>query len=140
MLKAAISPGFAAVLAVLAMPAAASGASVCKQDNAMADRGKTTIIRSGTGNTATIVRRDDPDGTIRLEQHGRDHAALAVQSGSGEKLAISQSGASASAEVAQSGTCNDTELAQAGAGNTARVTQSGSGNTAVVRQGPAREN
>lgn len=114
-------------------------AEACAGEKAMADHGKTTIIRSGTGNTATIVRHNDADGTIRLEQHGKNHAALAVQSGSGEKLAISQSGSSAQASVSQDGACNDTELAQAGSGNIATVTQSGRGNRVVVRQGPERK-
>jgi minor curlin subunit len=132
---------FSAVLVALSLSAAAQAkADACPGEVAMTDRGKTTIIRSGAGNTATIVRKDDADGTVRLEQHGENHAALAVQSGTGEKLSISQSGSSGAASVNQNGACNDTELAQAGSGNSARVTQNGNGNRAVVRQGPQREN
>ena len=124
----------------LCLPAAAqAGPGVCPGDSSMAhDTRGTTVIRSGSGHSHTIVQ-DDPDGTLRLEQHGRDHAAIAVQQGQGGKLAIDQSGASASAEVNQGGACNAAELAQAGAGNRAAVTQSGSGNRVVVRQGPAKE-
>ena len=104
------------------------------QDNA----GRTSIVRSGTGHTATI-RRTDENGTIHLEQHGRDHATLAVQSGDGSRLVIDQRGATAEADVAQDGACNDTQLSQAGAGNRATVSQSGSGNRVVVRQGPSKE-
>ena len=91
----------------------------------MADNGAergTTIIRSGSGHTATVTRTD-PDGTIHLEQHGEDHAAVTVQSGSGGRLVIDQRGASAEAEVTQDGACNATELAQAGAGNRAAAAQ-----------------
>ncbi len=85
------------------------------------------------------VVRNDPDGTIRLEQRGKDHATLAVQSGTGEVLDIRQSGSSAEADVVQDGACNTTELAQSGEGNRATVSQSGSGNRVVVRQGPSKE-
>ena len=67
----------ALVLIGLCLPAAAGAAETCPGDHSMADqdRGKTTVIRTGTGNTATIVRHD-PDGTIHLEQHGKDNATL----------------------------------------------------------------
>ena len=84
--------------AALLAPAAAQAASPgCSGGTSMVDsarEGRTTIVRSGTGHTAMITRTD-PDGTVHLEQHGQDHATLAVQSGDGSKLAIDQRGASA---------------------------------------------
>ena len=84
--------------AALGVPAAAqAGSAACTGDGIMADNGAergTTIIRSGSGHTATVTRTD-PDGTIHLEQHGEDHAAVTVQSGSGGRLVIDQRGASA---------------------------------------------
>ena len=50
--------------------------------------GSTTIVRSGTGHSATVTR--DGSGTVRVEQKGRDHATLAVQSGDGSRLDIAQ--------------------------------------------------
>ena len=76
----------ALVLGGLCLPAVAGAAGTCPGDHPMADSAKTTIIGSGTGNTAPIVRTNDAEGTLRLEQQRKDHAALAVQSGSGEKL------------------------------------------------------
>ena len=73
--------------------------------------GRTTTVRSGTGHTSQIEQHD-PQGTIHLEQHGKDHVAMAVQSGNGDRLIIDQTGAHASADVAQSGACNDTTLSQ----------------------------
>jgi hypothetical protein len=115
--------------------AAENVSAVCK-DIAMTDpklAGRVTIIRSGSGHKATVVR-NDADGTILLEQHGKDHAALSVQSGTGERLVIRQSGAQASADVSQDGSCNATEIDQSGAGNRAVTTQSGSNNRVVIRQ------
>lgn len=136
---------FSARLALFAagvcLPAAAAqaGSGSCPGENFMAEETRgTTVIRSGSGHSHTVVQ-DDPDGTLRLEQHGKDHAALAVQQGQSGKLAIEQSGSSASAEVTQGGACNATELAQSGNGNRATVTQSGNGNRVVVRQGPSKE-
>lgn len=133
-------PGYLPLLAAaLAAPAVSQAASPsCDGESDMAARPGVTVVRSGTGHSATLTRTDE-DGTIHLEQHGRDHAALAVQSGDGSKLVIEQSGASAEAEVAQDGACNATELAQSGERNRAVVRQSGSGNRAVVRQGPSKE-
>ena len=73
----------------------------------------TTFIRTGIGHTA-VVSRTDPDGTVHIEQHGKDHASVAVQSGSGGDLRIDQSGASAHADVSQDGECNATHLSQSG--------------------------
>jgi len=125
--------------AALAAPAASQAASPsCDGESTMAPQPGITVVRSGSGHSAAITRADE-DGVIHLEQHGRDHAALAVQSGDGSKLVIEQSGASAEAEVTQGGACNATELAQSGNGNRAVVSQSGSGNRVVVRQGPSKE-
>ena len=124
--------------AILAPAAAQAASPTCDGDDAMPAQGQTTIVRSGSGHTATITRTD-PDGTIHLEQHGEGHAALAVQQGSGGQLAIGQRGSSAEAEVVQGGACNAAELAQAGEGNRAVVSQSGSGNRVVVRQGASKE-
>lgn len=127
------------LVAALAVPAVSQAASpTCDGESTMAPQPGTTVVRSGSGHSATLTRTDE-DGTIHLEQHGRDHAALAVQSGDGSKLVIEQSGASVEAEVTQGGACNATELAQSGEGNRAVVGQSGSGNRAVVRQGPNKE-
>ena len=53
--------------AALGVPAAAqAGSAACTGDGIMADNGAergTTIIRSGSGHTATVTRTD-PDGTI----------------------------------------------------------------------------
>ena len=125
--------------AALAVPAVSQAASpTCDGEGSMAPQPGITVVRSGSGHSAAL-KRTDTDGTIHLEQHGRDHVALAVQSGDGSKLVIEQSGASAEAEVTQGGACNATELAQSGKGNRAVVSQSGSGNRAVVRQGPNKE-
>jgi len=127
------------LVAALAVPAASQAASpTCDGEGSMAPQPGVTVVRSGSGHSATLTRTDE-DGTIHLEQHGRDHAALAVQSGDGSKLVIEQSGASAEVEVAQGGVCNAAELAQAGENNRAVVSQSGSGNRVVVRQGPSKE-
>lgn len=119
----------------------ASSSSVCSGVVAMSNdhpEGRTTIVRSGIGHTATVSQHDS-QGTLHLEQHGQDHAVIAVQSGNGDRLVIDQQGTSAQADVAQSGTCNDTALTQLGEGNDAQVRQSGNGNRAVIRQGPTRE-
>lgn len=128
------------LVAALAVPAVAQAASSsCDGEGSMAPQPGVTVVRSGSGHSASLTRAD-ADGTIHLEQHGRDHAALAVQSGDGSKLVIEQSGgASAEAEVTQGGACNATELAQSGNGNRAVVSQSGSGNRVVVRQGLSKE-
>ncbi len=127
------------LVAALAVPAVSQAASsTCDGEGSMAPQPGITVVRSGSGHSATLTRTDE-DGTIHLEQHGRDHAALAVQSGDGSKLVIDQSGASAEAEVTQGGVCNAAELAQSGKGNRAVVSQSGSGNRVVVRQGPSKE-
>ena len=127
------------LVAAVAAPAVAQAASpTCDGESSMAPQPGITVVRSGSGHSATLTRTD-ADGTIHLEQHGRDHAALAVQSGDGSKLVIEQRGASAEAEVTQGGGCNATELAQSGKGNRAMVSQSGSGNRVVVRQGPSKE-
>ena len=119
--------------------AAQAETQVCPGDNSMAeDTRGTTVIRSGSGHSHTIVQ-EDPEGTLRLEQHGKGHAALAVQQGQGGKLSIEQSGASASAEVTQGGACNKTSLAQTGRGNRATFSQTGNGNRVVVRQGGRQE-
>ncbi len=134
-------PARLALLAAgLCFPASAqAGVATCSGENSMAgDARGTTVIRSGSGHSHLIVQ-NDADGTIHLEQHGKDHAAVAVQSGSGEGLSIEQSGSSATAEVVQDGACNDARLTQSGAGNVATVQQSGSGNRVVVRQGPQRK-
>jgi hypothetical protein len=134
-----ITGSLSLLAAALLAPAAAQAASpACTGDNAMLAAGQTTIVRSGSGHTATVTRTD-PDGTIHLEQHGEGHAALAVQSGRGGRLVIDQRGTSTDAEVTQDGACNAAELAQSGEGNRAVVSQSGSGNRAVVRQGPNAE-
>jgi hypothetical protein len=104
----------------------------------MAPQPGITIVRSGSGHSATL-KRTDANGTIHFEQHGRDHAALAVQSGDGAKLVIDQSGVSAEADVAQGGACNVTELTQAGEGNRATVRQQGRGNSVVIRQGQTKD-
>lgn len=130
----------------LAAIAAALGGSVatpphpCMQGKAGAgaESGKTTVIRTGSGHSATIVR-SVPDGTIRLEQRGKDHAALAIQSGRDEDLSISQEGSSSSADVTQDGACNRAELEQVGSRNAATLRQKGSGNRVVVYQGRKRE-
>ena len=125
--------------ATTAAPAETSSGATCQGATTMPnhrDRDGVTIVRTGTGHSADLVRTDG-DGTVHLEQHGRDHAAMSVQSGNGDRLTIDQRGASASADVTQTGACNDTALVQNGADNTATVRQSGSGNRAVVRQGPA---
>ncbi|GGD89080.1 hypothetical protein GCM10011515_05950 [Tsuneonella deserti] len=129
----------ALLAAILAMPAASVAASPsCPGDKTMQSQEPgVTIVTDGSGNRRTTVQ-NDPEGTIRLEQHGKDHAALAVQSGSGSKLDISQSGASARADVVQGGACNAARLSQSGSGNRATIVQSGGGNHAVVRQGPAK--
>ncbi len=130
---------FPALLAAgLALPAAANdGASPsCAGENGMAsERAGVTIDTTGSGHSRMVVQTD-PDGTVRLGQHGKDHSAVAVQQGSGGSLAIEQSGASARADVVQGGACNAAQLSQSGAGNRATVTQSGNGNRVVVRQGP----
>jgi minor curlin subunit len=129
---------FAASLAVPATAGSGSAPS-CAGDGKMSQHQPgVTVVSSGAGHHRTIVQ-DDPDGTIRLEQHGAGHSALAVQSGDGSALAIDQSGASAEADVVQNGACNATSLSQAGASNRASVVQSGSGNRVTVRQGPAKE-
>lgn len=130
-----------AILATaLAPPAAAQSSSKpCEGNPEMTDRSSkgSTIIRSGTGHRA-LVRREG-DGTVRVEQHGKDHAALAIQSGDGSSLYIDQSGHMADADVRQRGKCNSTELAQSGSGSRATVDQTGSSNRAVVRQGSREE-
>lgn len=127
------------LVAALAAPAVSQAASPsCDGESGMAPQPGITVVRSGSGHSATLTRTDE-DGTIHLEQHGRDHAALAVQSGDGSQLVIDQRGASAEAEVTQGGACNATELAQSGKGNRAVVSQSGSGNRVVVRQGSSKE-
>ena len=134
-------PGLVSFLAVaLCAPAAAQAASpACSGDGTMTDSaGRTTFVRSGGGLTATVLGTD-PDGTLRIAQHGQDHAALAVQTGRGGRLAIDQRGTSADADVVQGGACNAAELVQAGGSNRAAVSQSGSGNRAVVRQGSSKE-
>ena len=40
------------------------------------------------GRSAQSVLVTDPDGTVHIEQHGRDHASLTVQSGEGGQLRI----------------------------------------------------
>jgi len=128
------------VLSILTAAAAAPvgakpSSSQCNGDQAMTEHGKTTIIRTGEGHTARIVRQGD--GTVRVEQHGKDHAALAVQSDDGSELDIEQSGERSSADVSQSGGCNTSSLRQSGNGNSARVVQNGSSNRAVIKQGKA---
>ena len=103
--------------AALGAPAAAAQTTsdICSGDFTMPDTphdGSTTIVRTGSGHTADVTR--DGDGTVRVEQHGRDHATLAVQSGDGSRLAISQSGEAAEADVSQNGGCNDASLTQSG--------------------------
>ena len=130
------NPLYLGLLALsLTVPDAAAGASAsCPGDNIMrSDEPKATIVTSGTGHSRVIVQ-NDADGTIRLDQRGKDHAVLAVQSGSGGSLAISQSGSSAEASVIQDGACNATRLTQSGSGNRVTITQSGGNNQVVVRQ------
>jgi len=125
--------------AAVAAPAASQTASEsCGGATAMPTEPGVTVIRTGSGHQATIVRSPEA-GTLHFEQHGQDHAALAVQSGSDERLVIDQRGVSAEAEVTQAGTCNATELSQSGTGNRATVIQSGSNNRAVVHQTPGQE-
>ena len=133
-------PRFSALLAAaLAVPAGAGERTAsCPGENGMSEDSGTTIVTSGSGHSRVIVQ-DDPEGAIRVEQHGQDHAALAIQSGHDGQLSIAQSGKSAKAEVSQNGACNATELAQAGSANRATISQTGNGNRAVVRQGPAKE-
>jgi hypothetical protein len=123
------------VAAGLCLSAAAEAApSACSGKKSMQDdKAGTIVIRSGSGHSSHIVQAD-PQGVMHIEQHGRDHATLAVQSGTGDHLVIRQSGSSAEADITQDGSCNASEISQSGSGNRATVRQSGSTNRAVIRQ------
>lgn len=95
-----------------------------------------TIDTSGSGHEHMIVRTD-PDGSVSLSQHGKDHAAVAVQQGRGGTLVIAQTGSSSRAEVSQGGACSVSRISQSGDGNSATIVQNGSGNRTVIRQGKA---
>ena len=69
---ATFSVSIAALVAALAAPVAAGDSSVCRQERHMADSdgGKTTVIRTGSGNTATIVR-EALTARVKLKEDGR---------------------------------------------------------------------
>lgn len=132
-----IAAGAGLSAAARAMPIQCHGGSTMSADPQYPN-GRTTIVRSGTGHKSSVSQHD-PMGTLHVEQHGEDHATIAVQSGNGDKLVINQSGAGARADVAQNGACNDAALTQSGADNHAQVTQSGAGNRVVILQRAAAD-
>ncbi|NLG54763.1 MAG: hypothetical protein GX542_03810, partial [Rhodococcus sp.] len=66
-MRAAFAGYLAFLVAALAVPAAAQAASpTCDGEGIMAPRPGITVVRSGSGHSATLTRSDE-DGAIHLE-------------------------------------------------------------------------